>query len=54
MDKAIARLNIEHYQKLLAAETDEARRETLRRLLAEEQAKLAALTDTPDTPQLKR
>ena len=43
MDKAIARLNIEHYRKLLANEMDEARRQTITRLLAEEEAKLAAL-----------
>jgi hypothetical protein len=43
MDKAVARLNIEHYCKLLAKEVDEARRQTIARLLAEEEAKLAAL-----------
>ena len=42
MDRAVARLNIEHYRKLLATETDEARRQTLLRLLAEEEAKLAS------------
>lgn len=41
MDKAVARLNIEHYRRLLARETDETRRLTLLRLLAEEEAKLA-------------
>jgi len=40
MDRAVARLNIEHYRRLLATETDEARRQTLLRLLAEEEAKL--------------
>ncbi len=54
MDKAVARLNIEHYQKLLATETDEAKRNTLRRLLAEEEAKLAALLATPDAKKIKR
>ena len=43
MDKAIARLNIEHYRKLLANEIDETRRQQIVRLLAEEEAKLAAL-----------
>jgi succinate dehydrogenase flavin-adding protein (antitoxin of CptAB toxin-antitoxin module) len=43
MDKAIARLNIEHYRNLLANEMDEAKRQTIARLLAEEDAKLAAL-----------
>ena len=39
LDRAVARLNIEHYQRLLARETDEARRQTVMRLLAEEEAK---------------
>jgi len=41
MDRSVARLNIEHYRRLLAAETDETRRQTLLRLLAEEEAKVA-------------
>ena len=41
MDRSVARLNIEHYRRLLANETDEARRQTLTRLLTEEEAKLA-------------
>ena len=40
MDSSVARLNIEHYRRLLARETDEARRQHLLRLLAEENAKL--------------
>ena len=40
MDRTVARLNIEHYRRLLAKETDEIRRQTLLRLLAEEEAKL--------------
>lgn len=48
MLKMIARLNIEHFQKRLAVETDEARRQTLLRLLGEEEAKLAAL-ETAET-----
>jgi hypothetical protein len=43
MDKAVARLNIEHFQKKLASETDETRRRQILRLLAEEEAKLTAL-----------
>ena len=43
MDKTVARYNIEHYRKLLANETDEARRQAIARLLAEEEGKLAAL-----------
>jgi hypothetical protein len=42
MDRSVARLNIEHYRRLLANETDETRRQTLLRLLAEEEAKLAS------------
>ena len=41
MDRSVARLNIEHYRRMLARETDEARRQQLLRLLAEEEAKLA-------------
>lgn len=41
MDRSVARLNIEHYRMLLATETDETRRQTLLRLLSEEEAKLA-------------
>lgn len=40
MDRSVARLNIEHFRRLLATETDEDRRRTLQRLLAEEEAKL--------------
>lgn len=41
MDRSVARLNIEHYKRLLERETDEARRQQLLRLLAEEEAKLS-------------
>lgn len=40
MDRTVARLNIERYRQMLATETDEARRQVLLRLLAEEEAKL--------------
>jgi len=43
MDRIIARLSVEHYRKLLANEPDETRQHMLLRLLAEEEAKLAAL-----------
>jgi hypothetical protein len=49
MDKMIALLNIDHYRKMLATEHDETKRQTVLRLLAEEQAKLAA----PDHPPNK-
>lgn len=51
MDKDIARLNIEHFRKLLERETDETRRNTLLQLLAEEEAKLSALNRTPREPK---
>ena len=44
MDETIAKLNIEHYEKLLASETDSTRRATIARLLAEEEAKLAKIS----------
>ena len=47
MDKMIARLNISHYKMKLVTEQDEAKRQILLRLLAEEEAKLAALEDPP-------
>lgn len=50
MDKGIARLNIDHYRKLLATESDETKRRTLQKLLAEEEAKLAV----GDLPKQKR
>jgi len=37
----IARLNIEHYRRLLATEIDESKRQTVMHLLAEEEAKLS-------------
>jgi len=40
----IARLNIEHYRKKLTTENDSATRRQIAGLLAEEEAKLAALT----------
>jgi len=45
-------LNIEHYRRLLASETDEARRQTLARLLAEEEAKLAGQSSPEKKKQL--
>ena len=47
MDKDIARLNIEHFRKLLERETDETKRTMLLRLLAEEEAKLSVLNQSP-------
>lgn len=47
MKRTVIRLNIEHFRKLLAAETDDAKRQTIIRLLAEEEQKLAALGNPP-------
>jgi hypothetical protein len=44
-DKDIARLNVEHFRRLLATDINDAKRHTLLQLLAEEEAKLAALND---------
>ncbi|MGA2996224.1 hypothetical protein [Bradyrhizobium sp.] len=41
MDRTVADLNIAHFKKLLSTEVDPAKRQTLERLLAEEEAKLA-------------
>jgi hypothetical protein len=43
MADGIARANIEHLRKLLAAEKDEAQQRSLTKLLAEEEQKLAEL-----------
>jgi hypothetical protein len=43
MDKFIARLNIEHLRKRLTEDIDGVERETVTRLLAEEEAKLERL-----------
>ena len=52
MDRTVARLNIERYQRLLAEEIDEARRQVLRRLIAEEEAKIGKIgkINTADKP----
>jgi hypothetical protein len=34
-------MNVEHYRRLLAVETDDTRRQVLLRLLAEEEAKIS-------------
>ena len=41
MDRTVADLNITHFKKMLATETDPAKRQMIERLLAEEEAKLA-------------
>jgi hypothetical protein len=47
----IARLNIEHFRRRFAMETDEAARERVARLLADEEARLALLTPQPSDKQ---
>jgi hypothetical protein len=44
MNETVANLNIEHYQRLLGSETDATKRETIARLLAEEEVKLAEIS----------
>ena len=41
MDTTVADLNIEYFKKLLETETDPVKRQTIQRLLAEEETKLA-------------
>jgi hypothetical protein len=49
VDRTIARLNIEHFTRLLERETDEGRRQMLLRLLAEEKEKFnRAESDPPE------
>jgi len=43
VDETVARLNIEHFRRLLAEEIDAAKRQTLHQLLAEEEGKLEAI-----------
>jgi hypothetical protein len=43
MDKFVAHLYIQDYRDRIAAEADEAQRQKLLRLLAEEEAKLAVI-----------
>lgn len=43
MDRTVAHLNIEHYRRLLETEIDPPKRETILRLLAEEEAKLKGI-----------
>lgn len=50
MDKSVARLNIEHYRKLLATDLDDAKRKIIERLLQQEEAMLQRLLkDDPKT-----
>jgi hypothetical protein len=48
MDSFVARLNIEHYRKALANEFDETKRQTLIRLIGDEELKLAEAPQKED------
>jgi len=50
----VARLNIDHFRQLLTTEPEGPKRQTLLRLLAEEEAKLAAPTKLPDAFEKKK
>ena len=45
MNRDVAHMNIDHFRKLLATETDQAKCVVLRQLLAEEKTKLKAAND---------
>ena len=47
MDRNIADLNIRHFRKKLAEESDDTKRQMILRLLAEEEEKLAMITNAP-------
>lgn len=47
MDSTVAKLNIEHFRKLLETEKDSVKRATILALLSEEEAKLKAFEEDP-------
>jgi len=47
LDAIVARLNIERFCKMFSYESDETKRHTLVRLIAEEKAKLNTLVASP-------
>jgi hypothetical protein len=47
MNRTVARLNIAHFKRLLEKETDEAKRQLLLRLLAEQEILLSAAPESP-------
>jgi hypothetical protein len=53
MDRSVARLNIDHFRKLLQSETDDAKRAMLQKLLAEQEAKLERLGPDPGEKSTK-
>lgn len=54
MDRTVARLNIEYLRKKLATETDETKLQIIVRLIAEEEAKLTALSNAPKERKSRR
>jgi hypothetical protein len=50
MKTYVARLNIQHFRRQIAAEADPKKLEIIRRLLAEEEAKLNRLLDEAPPP----
>jgi hypothetical protein len=42
VDRTVAQLNVDHFRRQLATETDDVKRQMILRLLAEEEKKLAA------------
>jgi hypothetical protein len=49
----VAQLNIKHFREKLLSENDGPTRQRIARLLAEEEAKLAALSDPPGNNEEK-
>ena len=43
VDRTVAQLNIDHFRRQLATETDDVKRQMILRLLAEEEEKVAAI-----------
>jgi hypothetical protein len=54
MNRIVARLNIEHSRHALETETDQTKRQTLLRLLAEEEARLEAMLKAATKPRSRR
>lgn len=51
MDEFIARQNVAHYTQQLVTETDPVKREMLKKLLAEEMAKVDGGRPVPERPE---
>ncbi|MDE2284123.1 MAG: hypothetical protein KGK33_05865 [Hyphomicrobiales bacterium] len=49
----VAKLNIKHFRERLLSEQDDLKKRQIAHLLAEEEAKLAALSDPPGNPKGK-